>query len=111
MSNIPFPVGTLMSERFLFIPSIGFVLIVSWLIDRYIVKGSLNYRINLVLVAIILILGIKTVARNKDWSDNYTLFTTDVQVSDKSAKMLNAAGGVLWTAVYMLRSRRSSERW
>lgn len=95
MSNIPFPVGTLMSERFLFIPSIGFVLIVSWLIDRYIVKGSLNYRINLVLVAIILILGIKTVARNKDWSDNYTLFTTDVQVSDKSAKMLNAAGGVL----------------
>ena len=27
--------------------------------------------------------------------DNYTLFTTDVQVSDKSAKMLNAAGGVL----------------
>ncbi len=95
MSNIPFPVGTLMSERFLFIPSIGFVLIVSWLIDRYIVKGSLNYRINLVLVAIVLILGFKTVARNKVWSDNYTLFTTDVQVSDKSAKMLNAAGGVL----------------
>jgi len=40
-------------------------------------------------------LGVKTVARNKDWSDNFTLFTTDVRVSDNSAKMLNSAGGVL----------------
>jgi len=95
MSNIPFSVGTLMSERFLFIPSIGIILIISWLINKYIVKGSLNYRINLILVAIILILGVKTIARNKDWSNNFTLFTTDVKVSDKSAKMLNAAGGVL----------------
>lgn len=95
VSNILFPVGTLMSERFLFIPSIGFCLIVSWLIHSYIVKGSLKTGINLVLTAIILILGVKTIARNKDWSDNYTLFTTDVKVSSRSAKMLNSAGGVM----------------
>ncbi len=95
MSNIPFPVGTLMSERFLFIPSIGFALIISRLVQVYVVKGSLKSGLNLLIMALILILSVKTIARNKDWSDNYTLFTTDVKISDNSAKMLNAAGGAI----------------
>ena len=95
MSNVIFPVGTLMSERFLFIPSIGISLIIAWFICKYVVKGNLSSLLNLGLIGLILILGIKTIARNKDWSDNFRLFTTDVKVSDNSAKMLNSAGGVL----------------
>ena len=37
----------------------------------------------------------KTIDRNRVWQDNFTLFTTDVMTSNKSAKARNAAGGAL----------------
>lgn len=95
MSNLLFPVGTLMSERFLFIPGIGISIVLAWFISKYLVRNNLFSRVNLLIGAIILLLGIKTIARNNDWKDNFTLFTTDVKVSSNSAKMRNSAGGVL----------------
>ena len=95
MSNVLFPVGTLMSERFLFIPSIGISLIIAWLLCKYVVKNKPTSKLNIGLIAIILILGLKTIARNTAWKDNFTLFTTDVLVSTNSAKMQNSAGGIL----------------
>jgi len=37
----------------------------------------------------------KTFTRNTVWKDDFTLFTTDVKTSSRSAKVLNAAGGAL----------------
>ena len=80
-----------MSERFLFMPSVGFSLIVAYLgwkgYEKYpaVIKGIFA-------LAMIGMIG-KTVTRNMVWKDNYTLFTTDVHTSTRSAKILNAAGG------------------
>ncbi len=104
VSNIIFPVGTNMSERFIFMPSIGFVIVIAVLLYRFAEylnkKNNINsfipLKIPLAFTGMIVILfSIKTITRNTVWKDNLTLFTTDVKTAPNSAKLLNAAGGEL----------------
>ncbi|MEM8582952.1 MAG: tetratricopeptide repeat protein [Bacteroidota bacterium] len=92
-SNVVFPIGTLMSERFLFMPSVGFALVVAGDYQRLKTpwrKQSVTYF----LIFVVLAFSIRTVFRNPVWKDNYTLFTLDVENQPNSAKLQNAAGGV-----------------
>ena len=93
-SNILFPIGTHLSERFLFMPSLGFCLILAyimWMVfDKF---GSIVF--SGLFIIILGLYGGKTVLRNGAWINDYTLYTTDVKTSSNSAKALNAAGGVL----------------
>jgi len=96
VSNIVFPIGTNMSERFLFMPSLGFSLLIAYLIYHYV--GMSNQKLMIGITAVILLAyAFKTVTRNNVWKDDFTLFTTDVNTSQNSAKVLNAAGGALVT--------------
>ena len=95
MSNLLINVGTLLSERFLFIPSFGFLLIIGWAWAKYISKGHIISMRNILLCFIILSLSFLTIARNKAWKDNFTLFTTDIKNNSQSIKLLASAGGVL----------------
>lgn len=102
VSNIFFPIGTNMAERFLFIPSISFALAIALALHYYsnkkTVKGFDKYNIAFAGIGVYLfVFSGMTFARNPVWKDNFTLFTTDVKVSNKSAKLLNAAGGELVT--------------
>ncbi len=99
VSNIVFPVGTNMAERFVFMPSAGFCLVIAVLLYRLIqskgkAKAASNMMLPLGIVGVVLVLFFaKTFSRNQAWKDNYTLFTTDVEVSKNSAKLRNSAGG------------------
>ncbi len=101
VSNIVFPIGTNMSERFLFMPSVGFCLgVVAFLLSPTTSRGReiLERKLSLVLFIggiILLLLSAKTIHRNLSWKSNFTLFTTDVEVSRNSAKLRNSAGGEL----------------
>ncbi len=95
VSNIVFPIGTNMSERFLFMPSLGFCLLVAHLLYKFIKNGKTVFVVTSVVA---LLFSIKTFTRNQVWKDDFTLFTTDVKTSKNSAKILNAAGGALSTA-------------
>lgn len=94
VSNIVFPIGTNMSERFIFIPSLGYAIILSRLMWKYIANEKLILAIS---GLILLGYSVKTITRNNVWVNDFTLFTTDVLHNDKSAKLLNAAGGALST--------------
>ena len=104
VSNIVFPVGTNMSERFMFMPSIGFSIVIAVLLFRLGKKmGGAQFNFNhlktsLGIVAFILLaFSAKTFSRNFVWKDNFTLFTTDIHTSSRSAKLCNAVGGELTT--------------
>ena len=99
VSNIIFPVGTNMSERFVFMPSIGICLILTILAYRLskIKKGQYRNIAFAALGIVTLLFAAKTFTRNQTWKDNYTLFTTDIQSSPNSAKLRNAVGGELLT--------------
>jgi tetratricopeptide (TPR) repeat protein len=95
VSNLFFPIGTFMNERFVYISSLGFCLWVA-----YIGVCLLDYKvyrlIPIGLLSIILFLyGYKTISRNTAWYNDYTLFTTDVKTSVNSAKSNCSAGGVI----------------
>lgn len=95
ISNLIFPIGTNMSERFMFMPSLGFVLILAYVLVKY-VFSALGLSKSWVISGVILFLfSAKTFTRNMVWKDDFTLFTTDVKTSTRSAKVLNAAGGAL----------------
>ncbi len=97
-SNIPFPVGTHLSERFLFFPSVGFCLAIAYLIWQWSAERKKEREGILLVILLCLPLAVRTMIRNPVWKDNLTLFTTDVQHSPRSAKVRNAAGGELIAA-------------
>jgi tetratricopeptide (TPR) repeat protein len=98
VSNIFLPVGTTMSERFLYLPSVGFCLLLGWLLvqlSRRVPAANARTVLAAAAVAILGAYGFKTVDRNPAWKDNFTLFATDVSASPNSAKVHNALGGEL----------------
>ena len=97
-SNILFPIGTHLSERFLFMPSLGFCLLLAYVLWNIYYKFG-SYVFGGLCVLIIGLYGFKTITRNMVWKDNFTLYSTDVKVSNNSAKALNAAGGVLVSSI------------
>jgi protein O-mannosyl-transferase len=94
VSNLFFPIGTNMSERFMFMPSLAFCLIVPHVFYKIFKNGKTTFGL---IAVVVLVFSVKTFSRNMDWKDDFTLFTTDVKTSNKSAKILNAAGGALCT--------------
>ena len=96
--NIFFCVGTLMNERFIFISSIGFCLLLGWLFGEKLPKWlksetMSNYLIGVVAAIIICLCSVKIVTRNADWKNDTVLFTHDVEISSMSAKGNCCAGG------------------
>lgn len=94
ISNIVFPIGTNMSERFMFMPSLGILLVLARLLTKYVASEKVVYAL---LGVVVLGYSFKTITRNTVWKDDFTLFTTDVKTNTRSAKLLNAAGGALTT--------------
>lgn len=105
VSNIVVVVGTTMSERFLFMPSLGFALAIAVLLQRLASKLSNSSftaqsvfwspAVVGILIAILGLYSFKTVHRNQAWKNDFTLFQTDVKHSPNSAKIRNALGGEL----------------
>jgi tetratricopeptide (TPR) repeat protein len=89
VSNLPFSLGTFMSERFMFVPSLGFAVVVAWLLSSRAFLPT-RYRKTIVL-ALSLACAVKTYDRNTVWKDDFTLFTTDVKTSADSIKANLAA--------------------
>ncbi len=89
VSNLVFSIGTTMAERFLYIPSLGlaisFVLAVDCVSEKLL--GKVGRRAAAIfLIALSTAFSVKTIVRNFDWKDNFTLFTADLKVSSRSAK-------------------------
>ena len=95
ISNIVFPIGTNMSERFMFMPSLGFAVLLAYVFIEYLYPKFSVKGVMVLTSLICLLFAGKTFTRNMVWKNDFTLFTTDVKTSTKSAKVLNAAGGAL----------------
>jgi predicted Zn-dependent protease len=95
VSNLLFNVGTFMNERFVFSASAGFTLAVGWLFTKW---GERSPKWAMyVLIAILVLFGVKTVSRSFAWKDNLTLFTTDAKISRNSSRVNAAAAETLVT--------------
>lgn len=90
-SNILFPVGTFMNERFLFMPSVGFCLAVSYILFRklpqWLKSANTASMVGLVLAGVMALgFTVKTFTRVPAWKDNHALNEAAITVSVNSAR-------------------------
>jgi len=97
VSNLFFSIGTFMNERFIFMSSIGFCVLLAWgltyLIPTFLKRSKISQSVLLIsLIGILSLYSFKTISRNNAWKNDYVLFTTDVKVSSNSARCNRIAG-------------------
>ena len=96
VSNVFILTYTNYGERLLYLPSLGFTLALAWLLLRIFPAQLSGGKPSMLLMAaaglILLLYGAKTVMRNLDWKDNFTLFETDMRVSPNSAMLMHHYG-------------------
>ncbi|MBK7342131.1 MAG: glycosyltransferase family 39 protein [Saprospiraceae bacterium] len=100
VSNLVFPVGTFMNERFIFISSMAFVIVVAWLLVEKLpqwIPGKVGLPLGLLLAGLIVTgYGLKTWNRIPVWENALTLNSAAIKVSPNSAR----ANTFMATALY-----------
>jgi hypothetical protein len=86
------PIGTVLAERLLFIPSIGMAILVAHIAACAASRSRLHGGVvRIVVVACTCWFALSTVRRNPDWADIDTLHTRDFETHPDSIKLLLAA--------------------
>lgn len=93
-SNFLFPVGFVVAERVLYIPSMGFCMLVAqgWNIlwEKRLNKILATYGLLFLIATHIL----KTSRRNEDWQSEYHLFSSALSINQRNEKLFNNMGKV-----------------
>jgi len=106
VSNVLFLIESSMAERFLYMPSFGFCIAISYLLAKVFKTSSIKQGnfilllknrpfMVLILLFVTMSYGFKTVSRNSDWKNNIALLKTDVNTAPNSARIRYAYGSAL----------------
>jgi protein O-mannosyl-transferase len=99
-SNLLLKIGSVMAERFLYLPSIGFCALVALALcaageriarSRPVARWALP-------ALVVIALGARAYARNADWHDELSLWRSTVAASPASFKAHMGYGDAIWTA-------------
>ncbi|XP_053318277.1 protein O-mannosyl-transferase TMTC3 [Spea bombifrons] len=94
-SNLFFPVGFVVAERVLYVPSMGFCILVAHGWKKLSCKSKLK-KLSWIFLALVLFThAMKTFNRNWDWESEYTLFMSALKVNKNNAKLWNNVGHAL----------------
>ena len=112
ISNYFITIGTIMGERLMYLPSFAYCMLLSLFIlsvkpqsapTKQGIDGAAHpgWRIFtklqiVILCMITLIYSVRTVTRNFDWKDEYSIFSSAERVSPDSVKVLNNLGAALY---------------
>ena len=92
-SNLFFPVGFVVAERVLYLPSMGFCLLLAYGWEKLERKNRTVARLGLVILCFLF--AAKTVVRNRDWRDELSIFNSGLKMTHSNAKLLNNVGHAL----------------
>lgn len=92
-SNLFFPVGFVVAERVLYMPSMGFCMLTAygWSLLEKKSKKLAWFGLTFLLITH----GTKTYHRNWDWESEYSIFMSGLKVNQKNAKLFNNVGHAL----------------
>lgn len=100
-SNLVFCGGTVFGERFLYLPSVGFALVVEGVWQQVAERRPrLERRVAAAVVLLLLAFALRTVVRNRDWADDLTLFESVRRTVPGNAKA--------WYNVALLKYRQGN---
>jgi len=100
VSNVPVAIGTILGERLLYLPSVGFCLAIALAVSRLAdtaARGATGRRWLLAGLAgaAVALHAARSIDRIQDWRSDATLFLHDRTVNPRSAKVQNNAGAIL----------------
>jgi Tfp pilus assembly protein PilF len=103
VSNFVFPIGTIMAERLLYLPSAGFCLAAAVVLERGArvpametrLAGLTVPRLAIPLAIVLALYALRTTTRNRVWRDRLTFFSTMVAQAPESARSQRELGAVL----------------
>jgi tetratricopeptide (TPR) repeat protein len=76
--------SSVVGERYLYLPSAGFAMLVSFMIARLAYLGRGRIAAASVFLALVALYSAGTVLRNRDWKDDYRLWTAEMKYSPGS---------------------------
>jgi tetratricopeptide (TPR) repeat protein len=85
-SNLLFNIGTIMAERFLYLPAIAFTVCIALLLRELSDRTGMRMLAPIGMALLICAWGIRTHVRNRDWRDNLSLAQASVEASPNSFK-------------------------
>jgi protein O-mannosyl-transferase len=85
-ANLLFPIGTVKAERLLYLPSVGWALLVGVGVDQLLRTPRYRSVCTAALVLVVIAFAARTWVRNEDWIDNAALFTKTACTAPRSAK-------------------------
>jgi tetratricopeptide (TPR) repeat protein len=86
-SNLFFPIGTIMADRLLYLPSLGLLACLVLAVYACAEKPQLAMLAPVLLGVLVLGFAARTWVRNQDWQSELALATHDVRVSPRSYKL------------------------
>jgi hypothetical protein len=96
-SNFIRPIGTVMAERLLYLPSLGFTCALAYGIARARQMPRRREAVTAAAVVLALFYGGRTMLRNADWKDHLSLFASAAEVSPNSSLVqANLANALLY---------------
>jgi tetratricopeptide (TPR) repeat protein len=117
VSNLIVVIGTIMGERLLYIPSLGFCILLAMglsalpsLAKRTETKKMLSVLAIVLLVTIMVLYCVRTVVRNNDWQDDFTLYIGAAKACPNSARVWNNLGSSYGSRKYNDEAVASLER-
>ena len=112
VSNLLFPIGATMGERLIYHSSLGFSLAVAYLLywGYQQLKPAHTVKVSLVagVLLVVVLCAVKTIARNKDWESNSTLYRQDVLAAENSA-VTNANAGNAYLEMASLQNETTTK--
>ncbi|MBD98337.1 MAG: hypothetical protein CMO34_00705 [Verrucomicrobia bacterium] len=99
-SNLFFPIGAFMNERFIYVSSLGFAIALSYFLLQILPKKIKHKKqqtnfISGFAFTVLILFSVKVISRNPVWKNNFTLSTHDANISINGAKSNVMAGGLL----------------
>ncbi len=94
-SNLFFPVGFVVAERVLYLPSMGLCLLAGhglWKLHTHSQSTILRSILKLSFILLLVAFAAKTYTRNKDWKSNATLYSAGVKLNPRHAVFLTNLG-------------------
>jgi protein O-mannosyl-transferase len=92
-ANLFFPIGSIMAERFLYLPSVGFCVVAALAFSAATTRWRAAWALPILAVAA---LAVRTHVRNADWQSNLTLWKSAMQACPDSFKTWKGYASAVW---------------
>ncbi len=95
-----FPLDMTIAERWLYLPLVGMMGLISFLAAQFVLKLQKKWRFvfGLFLIFVLLTLSIRAILRNTNWKDGLTLYGHDIKYSKNAFDLENNYGVELFRA-------------